>query len=211
VEQPKIFDQQNQEQDWNWLVVHFGPISLERATASQGSAYRVVKFQDAEGAAVQIVNVKDQEDHPLAGLRVVRYWPDAPALPNWPPPISMWHNQGVYGDTNVNGDIGYGMGHGDYYFPPGSGASAVWVADQAGPSDLVSGLGMLGGTDHRHIDVYYQLLPVSPPVEPPVKPPITPPVKPPVKPPDVPPDERWQKILDKLDQIIALLEKAVPH
>jgi hypothetical protein len=196
---PKIVDQQNQEKDWNWLVANFGPIKLERATATAGNVYRVVKFQDAEGAAVQVVNVINQDRKPVADIRVVRYWPDAPTLPAWPPPISTWHNRGVYGNTNINGDIGYGMGHGDYFFPPASGASAVWVADQAGPSDLVSGLGMLGGTEHRHLDVYYQLVPAGPPVEPPVEP------------PDGPSGDQFQQIMNKLDHIIDLLEKLVPH
>jgi hypothetical protein len=204
VEEPKIFDQQGQEQDWNWLVANFGAINLERADAAQGRAYRIVKLQDAEGPAVQVANVANEEGHPLEGIRVVRFWPDAPPLPAWPPPISMWRSRGVFGETNVNGDIGYGMGHGDYYAPPNSGASAVWVADQAGPSDLIAGLGMLGGTPHRHLDIYFQLQPVE-------APPDEPPHEPPDEPPDVPPDERWQRLFAKLDQIISMLEQQVPQ
>jgi hypothetical protein len=204
VEQPRILDQQGQEQDWNWLIAHFGAIHLERAEVSEGSVYRVIKIQDAEGPAVQVVNVTEPDDMPIEGIKVVRYWPDAPPLPAWPSPTSMWRNQGVYGTTNINGDIGYGMGHGDYYFPPSGGASAVWVADQAGPSDFVSGLGMLGGTNHRHLEVYFQLQPAQ-------APPIEPPVEPPDEPPDDLPEVRWQQLFAKLDQIITMLEGLVPE
>lgn len=209
MDMPKVFDQQGQEQDWDWLLATFGPVTLERAGALEGvsHAYRVVKVQEAAGPAVQVVNVVDQDGVPLDRIRVVRYWPDAPALPEWPLPASRWREQGVFGGTNVEGNIGFGMGQGDYYFAPNVGASAVWVADGAGPADVVSGLGMLGGTNHRHLDIYYQLIeietpppgeppirppiepPVEPPAEPPAEPPVTPPVEPPVTPPAEPPEE----------------------
>jgi hypothetical protein len=95
----------------------------------------------------------------------------------------------------------------------------VWVADLDGPSDLVSGLGMLGLTNHRHIDITFQLQDaelapvVVPPVQPPVQPetaPVPVPEQPPVEAPEtVPDDVRWQVLLDKLDQIIELLEARV--
>ena len=67
------------------------------------------------------------------------------------------------------------MGTGDYYFPPSIGASAVWVAEQAGPSDFIHGLGMLGATNHRHIEVYYELEDVDEPTPPePPTPPASP-------------------------------------
>jgi hypothetical protein len=222
MEYPKVYDQQGEEQDWAWLVANFGAINLERATIPEGVAqvYRIVKLQDIEGPATQLVNVVNQEGRRLEGLTVVRYWPDAPKLPEWPPPISRWRDRGVYGPTNVNGDIGFGMGRGDYYSPPGAGASAVWVANQSGPSDFISGLGMVGGTNHRHLDVYYQLKdagapppeppiepPPEPPIEPPPEPPIEPPPEPPIEPPPTPPDENWTALLERLDRIIALLEE----
>jgi hypothetical protein len=215
VQHPRIFDQQGQEQDWDWLVAHFGAVDLKRAEATQGYAYRIVKLQDAEGPAIQVVNVRSQDGHPIEGVRVVRYWPDAPSLPVWAPPTSMWRSQGVYGETNANGDIGYGMGHSEYYDPPNAGASAVWVAGPSGPSDLISGLGMLANTNHRHLDIHFQLQPVgAPSVEatgrPAAEPYVEPPVEPPGEPPEVPVEERWQHLFAKLDEIIAMLEDVVP-
>jgi hypothetical protein len=84
----------------------------------------------------------------------------------------------------------------------------VWVADEAGPSDFISGLGMLGGTNHRHLDVFYERVTVEtkPPEEPP---PPLPPEEPPEETPESPPQDRWQALMDKLDLIIELLEEHV--
>jgi hypothetical protein len=185
--QPRIVDRQGQEKDWAWLVAQFGPVELERAGVAQGNVYRVVEIREVQGPAVQVVNVVDPGGTPIEGIRVVRFWPDAPLLPDWPPPTSLWRNRGVFGDTNVEGNIGYGMGQGDYYYLPASGASAVWVGDESGPSDLISGLGMLGGTARRHLDLVFQLQPAEPPPE--------------------SSEERWQRLFARLDQIIAMLEQ----
>jgi hypothetical protein len=204
---PQVFDQQGEEQDWTWLTENFGAVAIERAEVRPGvgQVYRVVKLQDSEGPAVQIVNVVDQDGFPMNGARVVRHWPGAPSLAGRLPPVGLWRDEGVFGETNAEGNIGYGMGHGDYYFPPGPGASAVWVASEEVPSDLAGGLGMLGGTNHRHLDVFYQLVDVEqvpvggPPDQPPVEPPVDPP-------PGELPKELWQALFDKLDTIIEMLE-----
>jgi hypothetical protein len=205
VEAPRVFDQQGQERNWQWLVANFGPVSLERAETPQGTGqvFRVVKLQDREGPAVLVVHVTDQEGNPQDGVTVVRYWPDAPSLPDWPPPTSRWRARGVFGRTNPNGDIGYGLGAGDYYSPPDSGASAVWVAEQIGSSDFVSGLGMLSGTNHRHLEVHYQLQGIEGEPPPPEPLPPTPPEPTPPTPP--PTDDNWARLFKQLDRIEAQL------
>lgn len=226
-----IWDQEGQKRDWDWLVDQFGPLHLERVEVPQGVAkvYRVVKLQGVEGPAVQVVTVSDPDGNALAGVRVVRHWPDAPDLPTWSPPVSVWQKEGVFGVTNAEGNIGFGMGQGDYYFPPDSGVSSLWVADEAGPSDSIGGLGMLGGTRHEHVDVTFQLveveqpqpeLPAAPP-EPLVEPPFEPPEGPPAPLPEAPPEgalpetpvqpavDRWQVLMEKLDLIIAMLEERI--
>jgi hypothetical protein len=209
---PKVYDQEGDERDWHWLIANFGAIRVERAQVPEGAShvYRIVKLQDAEGPAVKIVHVEDEAGKPQGGIRVVRHWPDAPQLPEWPPPASRWQERGVYGDTNVNGDIGFGMGRGDYYFPPEGGASAVWVASSAGPSDYISGLGMLGGTNHRHIDVFYQLQAVEgkPPEPSPTPTPPPTPTPTPTPTPHPPEEEdNWEKLFNRLDRMIELLEQ----
>jgi hypothetical protein len=211
MDSPKIYDLQGREQDWDWLVAAFGAVKLERAEVPEGAGrvFRVVRLQAVEGPAIKIVHVLDQDGNPLEDVRVVRTWPDAPPLPGWSPPASRWRECGVHGATNANGEIGFGMGHGDTYTLPDLGASAVWVAEEAGPSDLIEGLGMLGGARHRHLDMYFQLQVVgeeplpSPPAPSPPAP--TPPPSP--APPEPPVAEDWVKISEKLDRILELLER----
>jgi hypothetical protein len=201
VERPIIVDQQGFERDWDWLVEQFGPISLERATLPAGAecAYRIVRLQDAEGPAVQIASIENHVGTNRAGARVVRHWPDAPMLPAWPPPTSRWRTRGVFGSTDKRGCVGFGMGPGEYYSPPHSGPCGLWIADPAGPSDYVEGLGMLGLSNHRHIDVCFQLQPVE-------AEPTTPEPAPPALGP-WPPEQWWQDVFGRLDAIISLLEK----
>jgi len=171
----------------------------------------IVQLRVVEGTAIESVHVLDQDGNPLEGARVVRAWPDAPPLPGWSPPANRWRECGVYGVTDASGEIGFGMGHGDTYTPPDEGASAVWVAEEAGPSDLIDGLGMLEGEGHRHLDVTFRRQDVGtepPPSPPPPAPPA--PAPPPAlsspKPPS-PSVEDWGTISDKLDRILELLEQ----
>jgi hypothetical protein len=98
--------------------------------------------------------VRHADGTPSAGTTVVRYWPDADPLD----PALYGCNglmQGVYGETKDTGEIGFGMGSGDYYWPPDGGVSAIWVGRM--PSDCITGLGMVGGTNHRHLDSVFRL------------------------------------------------------
>jgi len=207
VEGVRIFDKQSKERDWTWLQATFGPVRIERAEAPAGvkQAFRLVGLLEREGPAVQVVGVSDAKGKPLQGVRVVRQWPDAPALPDWPSPVSRWHAKGVYGETNVNGSIGFGLGQGDHYSLTSAGVSSLWIADERGPSDLISGLGMVGGSAHRHLDVYFSLQPVTAaqPSEPKEG------SEPPARPVSTLTTEKWQLVLEKLDRIIDLLEKRV--
>jgi hypothetical protein len=194
VDKPRVFDGQGQERDWEWLIGSFGAVNLERAEtdADPPHAYRVASLHDTDGPAAMVVHVVDQDDNPLEGIHVVRYWSGAPKLPEWPSPVSLWQDEGVHGPTNENGDIGFGIGAGEYYSVPNGGPCAVWVADEAGPSDLISGLGMLDKSKHRHLNVTFRLEafaePAAPHPVPPAQssePPAQPP-EPPVQPTEAP-------------------------
>jgi hypothetical protein len=207
MDKPKIYDQHGQEQDWSWLIANFGDVKLERAEAAEGvgQVYRIVKLVDSEGPAVTVVHVTDKGGKALENVRVVRYWPDAPLLPGWSAPASRWRDRGVYGGTNINGDIGFGMGRGDYFFPPNGGASALWISDERGPSDFVEGLGMLGGTKHRHLNVFFQLQDVE--AGPPPPEPVEPEPPAPPEPPTPEEQDNWDKLFERVDRIIDLLEE----
>jgi len=169
VHEPRVFDGQGQERDWEWLIGSFGAVNLERAKtdADPPLAYRVASLHDTDGPAAMVVRVVDQDDNPLEGIHVVRYWSGAPKLPEWPSLVSLWKDEGVHGPTNKDGDIGFGIGAGEYYSVPNGGPCAVWVADEAGPSDLISGLGMLDKSKHRHLNVTFRLERFMEPAAPP--------------------------------------------
>ncbi len=200
MDNPTIIDQDGKEQDWDWLVANFGAVKVDRAqvSAENTAVYRVSRLQDVQGPAAQVVSVLDQDGTPLQGIRVVRHWPGAPDLPGWSPPVSVWHAQGVHGLTGTSGQLGFGLGADERYSQPDGGPGSIWIANDAGPSDLISGLGMLENTDHRHLNVSFLLTEVAL---------ATPPVPDEPPPSQQMPDNAWELILEKLDQITALVEE----
>lgn len=165
---PTLYDRTGQVRDPAWLLATFGIVGWERAEAHADAdfIYRLTELRESCGPAVIIVNVKDENGAPLAGRAVVRYWPSAPALPYYDPPASRWTDLGVVGWTSGAGDVGFGLGAGDYYFPEtGSGVTQIYIADYDGPSDLVKNLGMLGGTEHCTLFPVYHRIPAE--VDPP--------------------------------------------
>jgi len=222
MEMPTVVDPQGQIRNWDWLLVNFGPMRLERAVAAEAGqrVYRLVEVSVVEGPAAQLVRVSDQGGMPLEGVQVVRSWPGAPELPAWPPPASRWQNQGVNGPTGRNGIVGFGLGPEDSYALPDAGPGCVWVAEPAGPSDRICGLGRLGTPTHPHLDLCFRLeeakestlpetvpglalaqaapvavAPPSPPPPPPVPLPLT--------------GDQWQLLIGRLNQIIEALEERV--
>jgi len=190
----RIYDKNGVERDAAWLQQQFGAVDV----VPGDGPWRCVELREQEGPATIVVTVKDRNGKGVNRALVARWWPDS-KLPGLPSELASWHEQGVYGETNVNGDIGFGMGGGDYYWPPSGGASEVWMDYD---SDLVRGLGMIGGTNHRHLNVVFQDVGDEPP---PVPPP--PPEPPEPEPPEPePPTDFEILVLARLDRIITLLE-----
>jgi len=174
----KVYDKYGVPQSWAWLVQEFGPV--QHLQAPNGPAYRLVEIHEVddiegvegcrdkvEAAATIIIHLRDENGAAVQGVDVARRWPDK-GLPSLPEGLATWWQQGVFGATNENGDIGFGMGHGDYYDPPGErGASAAWPLG----GDCVDGLGMVGGTNHRHLDLVFEWDNGDDPPEPPPPPP----------------------------------------
>jgi len=171
-----------------------------------------------EGPAVLVVHVSDVQGVPLEGVSVVRSWAGAPGLPAWPNLASRWHDRGVYGATGRAGTVGFGLGPEDTYRLPGAGPSAVWVADQAGPSDRVDGLGLVVSEKRLHLDLFFRvaqeltpvlakagialspssaatevLLPPDPPAPPPAPLPLA--------------ADQWALLIERLDRVIQSLEE----
>jgi hypothetical protein len=149
----RVFDKYGQPRDWAWLEQTFGAVWIEPG----GGSSCVVELRDEEGPASITVTVIDAEGGRVGGQEVVFYWPDAPDLPD-----DLWgcYTQGIHATTKDSGTdkgtIGFGMGGGSYYFAPGGGPHTIWVGVTG--SDCVHGLGMLGGTNHRHLNPTFMLL-----------------------------------------------------
>ncbi len=126
----RIFDVQGQQQTEAWLLSKYGRIGT---TAEAGAEYGIVELRERMDApSTLVVTVVDKGGHPVPDVPVAFSWPDGT----------------VPGMTDPMGNVGFGMGGGAYYFPPGKGPH--WI-DAGGVR--VDGLGMLGGTNHDHLDV----------------------------------------------------------
>jgi hypothetical protein len=161
---PAIFDKNSQPQSWAWLVGKFGEASISHS--EEALAYRLVRIQERQGHSSFVVNLIDEQGNPISGTTVIRYWPDAPKLPEWTPPPERWFEKGVHGETNPEGNIGFGMGGGDQYHPPIPGPSSAWVGEMGVGSDCFHGLGWIVAETDLHLDLTFQRTESQPPPEP---------------------------------------------
>ncbi len=158
----KVYDWEGRERDLAYLKGKYGNFVLQSAASGEGPVYKVsVLREKVNTAATLVVRVSDEDGALLEGIRVAWYWPDAPEDPNAGPlggvPPQMRPNRCVTGLTNPNGDVGFGMGGGAYYFPGQGqiGPHAAWIHGATTRCDVILGLGMLGGTNHDHFDVEF--------------------------------------------------------
>lgn len=144
----KVFDVTGAERDWAWLVANYGAVNIQQPDAE--SYYKVVAIREKHDDSTFIVKVLEADGTPKVGKTVLFYYDTAPAAPG-----SGWLEQGDGGVTNTNGDVGFGMGPGAYYYPPEGGPHKCWLFGD-NVSEMFEGIGMLGGTNHNHIDITYQ-------------------------------------------------------
>jgi hypothetical protein len=144
-----IYDLDGMERDWDWLVANFGAVTLNRGTG----AASVTVLRAVEGPNALVIHVENSEGTPMENVPVVFYWPDAPELP--PEQQACGLDRGIVGYTKSSGDVDFAMGPGAYYFPPGAGPHVVWVPVEG--TDCLRGLGMLGGTNHIHLDSVWRV------------------------------------------------------
>jgi hypothetical protein len=144
--------------DWQWIQDTFGDVQVKSAVdkfgLQPGDPYYKLVYLDARiGDANIIIGVRDEDGNPVEGAVTVFGWPDAPDHGLEGP---IWTTNGVPGPTNAKGDVGPGLGPGAYYSPDEGerGPHFVWVHGL--PSDYVDGLGMLGMTNHAHLNLGYR-------------------------------------------------------
>ena len=164
-----------------WLLDQFGPVAVQAPPQAATPYYAVTHLvenadlgPEAEAAGKRLpigvqacssvfVKVLDSNGLPTPAI-VCFSWPDAPPYPG-----AGWGDKAVTCYTKANGYADFAMGGGAYYFPPNMGPHQVWVFGP-GTSEIVRGLGMLGGTNHRHLDVTFRQSPGIPPPPPPPPP-----------------------------------------
>lgn len=170
----RIYDKNGHEQSPAWLYREFGSVQAIVEPGHDRTAYHVAEVHEVddlqtmgkrrpEAPATLIVAVRDADGAPVEGVDVVFSWPDAPPLPE-----GGHLRKGVVGATNAEGHAGFAMGPGAYYDPKAAqGPHQVWIYGP-GQSPRLAGLGMVAGTNHRHLDVVFQLgdAPEPPPPDP---------------------------------------------
>jgi len=154
--------------DMAFVAAEYGT-TLTRADDAVGTltTYRLVAMVERLGPSNIDVFVLGPDGAPLPNLPVAFYWPTAPD-PSRP---DEWYPNKVTGVTGADGRAGFAI-TADAYLPccGCGGPHAIWVSEPGGApdttvaSDLVDRLGMVGGTNHRHLDLMFQR--VDPPPAP---------------------------------------------
>lgn len=158
----EIYDKEGKLQDEAWLLEKFGPVHV----SGSSERYHVAEVREIEGPTALTAAVYRANGAPARGVLVTMGWPDGT-------------NTAL---TNALGEAGFPMGSGSWYWPPKEGPQRLGVDNL-----WVNGLGMLGGTNHVHLDVVFSEGDESPP-----------------EPPE--PDKNWDRLFQKLDRLIELLE-----
>jgi len=137
-----VYDMYGNVRDLNWVWEIYGSW-MERASPPPGGwAYRIVELREIEGPVTIKVWVKDGSGNPLPGVSVRCSWPEGEEIKS----------------TEEDGTVSL-CAMGDYIIPWGSGGGRSMELLGEAPSDIARSLGMLGGTNHRHLDVVFQLMP----------------------------------------------------
>jgi hypothetical protein len=169
------------------LERYFGIV--EHHKAPESGAFQLVQLSEVSDSDECQVIVLDQDRNPAAGV-----------------PVTFRRRDGTGGhstDTDVDGTARFPLEDDANYAVPGQGPYLTMIKRTAGPSDAVVGLGRVRGTT-RHLDVLLQLAAgAAPPTPEPTPAPEEEPE------PTLSSAERWEQVLGKLDDIIAVLEKRI--
>jgi hypothetical protein len=168
----KIYDTDGEtERDWAWLQDKFGlGVRVDPRPDPSQPGYEVVELRAKLGPCTLVAQVVDENGTPMVGVDVARWWND-PGLAALPAGLATWRPLGVYGPTNANGDIGFGMGGEDGYDPAWPlerlPVSEIWTPLNSG---RIHGVGWMWGTDLLCLNVKFRWVPGGeepPPPEPP--------------------------------------------
>lgn len=158
----KVYDHHGKKRNLAYLRGRYGDFAIQEPPEGEGPAFKVSALRERVNAeATLVVRVIDAAKEPIEGLRVAWYWPAAPedagAGPKGTLPRGVQPKRAVSGKTDRDGEIGFGMGLGAYYWPDReeTGPYATWIHGPETHSDVVYGLGMVAATGHNHMDIEF--------------------------------------------------------
>lgn len=138
-----------------WLKDIYG-IQLTRAPAAEvskaGAVYRLVEYAEREGPVAIEVWVVDEAGAKLPNTKVTFCYPAVKGSGN---ALTCSANK-VAVKVKAQGHADFTMTGSGYTKCGQPGPYAAWIDEPGVPSDRVYGLGMLGGTNHRHINLLFQ-------------------------------------------------------
>jgi hypothetical protein len=180
-----VIDVDSDTRDWTWVQNAYGASYRRGATN-----LRLIEVHEYEGPATLDVWVMDGDGLPVEGIPFYYYHSTAPTIDG-----DEWYGRGILETTGPDGRISFPAAGN----PCDGGAcpGAIWPQ---GKGDVLDGLGLLAGTNNRHLNGVWQLFAEEPP---PLEP--SPPSSPPSPPP--PPDDNWQLLLEKLSRIEKLIRR----
>ncbi len=130
----RVYDQYGNERDLNWVWERYGSWIGWASPPPGVSVYRIVELRERTGPSSLDAYVKDANGDPNPGVQVRCWWADGEDVQV----------------TNAEGRVGFGMGSygGGYQIQVAMGVD----------SDIAWNLGMLGLTEHTHLDTYFRLM-----------------------------------------------------
>jgi len=143
-----VFDKNGVQRDMAWLRQKYGNVQFLDAGA--GKKFKLARVDETEGPAVIKARVLNEQGLPHAGQPVANHWPD-PTLPDLRNAglKTLWRERAVNQPTDSAGFTGFGLGTGSYIGNlQEGGPHVIWVLSPSLTSDGLSGVGMLGGTNH---------------------------------------------------------------
>jgi hypothetical protein len=179
-----VIDVDSDTRDWTWIQNTYGA-SYRRGASN----LRLIEVHEYEGPATLDVWVVDGDGLPVEGVSFYYYHPAAPAIDG-----DEWYGQGVLKTTGPDGRISFPAAGNSC--SAGACPGAIWPQ---GKGDVLDGLGLLAGTNNRHLNGVWQVVAEEAPTPPP------PPPSPSPAPP--PPDDNWQLSLEKLSRIEELIRR----
>jgi len=134
----RVFDAEGNEKDMLWAREKYNLPLIDKASKEEDH-WEVVELHESIGPSS--MTVRGIAEHP-SGLSVAFGWPDGLD----------------FQDTNAKGQTGFGMGPGAYYNPEEGHGPHFTFMSTIYPSDEVTGLGMIGKTNHEHLEPTFQFV-----------------------------------------------------